>query len=85
MDERFALEGYVVDELIGFGGTGEVWRAHENATGESVALKRLRARGAAASERLRREAGVLATVAGPHVIGVRRMVVDDDEAVMVMD
>jgi hypothetical protein len=85
MQERFELDGYVVDALIGFGGTGEVWRAHEIATGEAVALKRLRSRGAAATERLRREAGLLATLAGPHVIGVRRMVVDETEAVMVLD
>jgi hypothetical protein len=85
MDARFALEGYVVDELIGFGGTGEVWRAHEVVTGETVALKRLRSRGAAATERLRREAALLATVAGPHVIGVRRLVVEGDEAVLVME
>jgi serine/threonine protein kinase len=83
--ERFALTGYVVEELIGFGGTGEVWRAREVDTGEIVALKRLRARGAAATERLRREAGLLATLAGPHVVGVRRMVVVGEEAVMVMD
>jgi hypothetical protein len=85
MDERFALEGYVVDELIGFGGTGEVWRAHDAVTGETVALKRLRTRGAAATERLRREGALLAAVAGPHVIGVRRLVVEGDEAVLVMD
>lgn len=54
-------------------------------TGETVALKRLRTRGAAATERLRREAGLLQTLAGPHVVGMRRMLVDDDEAVMVMD
>jgi hypothetical protein len=83
--ERFALAGYDVEELIGFGGTGEVWLAHEVDTGEPVALKRLRARGPAATERLRREAGLLATLAGPHVVGVRRFVVDGDEAVMVMD
>lgn len=83
--ERFALDGYIVEDLLGFGGTGEVWRAREVATGETVALKRLRARGVAASERLRREAGLLQAVAGPHVIGVRRLLVDDDEAVMVME
>lgn len=83
--ERFTLDGYDVEALIGFGGTGEVWRAREVDTGEIVALKRLLARGAAATERLRREAGLLATVAGPHVIGVRRLIVDDDEAVMVLD
>jgi serine/threonine protein kinase len=85
MDERFALEGYVIDELIGFGGTGEVWRAHDAQTGETVALKRLRTRGEAATERLRREGALLASVAGPHVIGVRRLVVEGDEAVLVMD
>jgi eukaryotic-like serine/threonine-protein kinase len=85
MDARFALTGYVVDELIGFGGTGEVWRALDNGSGETVALKRLRNRGTTATERLRREAALLATVAGPHVIGVRGVIVEGDEAVLVMD
>jgi serine/threonine protein kinase len=83
--ERFELDGYVVEELLGFGATGEVWRAREVATGEPVALKRLRPRGATAVDRIRREAGLLAQVAGQHVIGVRRLVVDDDETVIVMD
>jgi hypothetical protein len=85
MDTGFALTGYVVDELIGFGGTGEVWRAHDAETGEMVALKRLRTRGTTATERLRREAALLASVAGPHVIGVRGLIVEADEAVLVMD
>jgi eukaryotic-like serine/threonine-protein kinase len=85
MDDRFALAGYGTDELIGFGGTGEVWRAHDLDTGETVAIKRLRTRGAGATERLRREAALLASVAGPHVIAVRRLIVEGDEAVMVMD
>jgi eukaryotic-like serine/threonine-protein kinase len=85
MDEHFALAGFVIDELIGFGGTGEVWRAHDAVTGGTVALKRLRTRGTTATERLRREAALLATVAGPHVIGVRRLIVEADEAVLVMD
>jgi serine/threonine protein kinase len=85
VDARFSLDGYVVEELLGFGGAGEVWRAREVATEEAVALKRLRTRGPAATERLRREAGLLATVAGPHVIGVRRLLVEGDEAVLVMD
>jgi serine/threonine protein kinase len=85
VQQGFALDGYVVEELIGFGGSGEVWRAREELTGETVALKRLRTRGPAATERLRREAGLLQTLAGPHVVGMRRMLVDDDEAVMVMD
>jgi eukaryotic-like serine/threonine-protein kinase len=85
MEGQFALAGFVVDELIGFGGTGEVWRAHDAASGETVALKRLRTRGAGATARLRREADVLAAVAGPHVLGVRSLVVEGDEAVLVLD
>jgi hypothetical protein len=85
MDRQFTVKGYVVDELIGFGGTGEVWRAHDIDTGETVALKRLRKKGAAATERLRRESQLLATVAGPHVISARRLIVEDGEAVLVMD
>ena len=85
MVERFALDGYLVEELIGFGGSGEVWRARQADSGDTVALKRLRVRGAAATERLRREAALLATMAGPHVIAVRRLLVEGDEAVLVMD
>jgi len=85
MDEGLAVTGYVVEELIGSGGAGEVWRGRDVASGDPVALKLLRGRGAAATERLRREAAVLASVAGPHVIGVRDFVVEDGQAVLVMD
>jgi hypothetical protein len=85
MDEGLTLDGYVVDELIGFGGTGEVWRARDITSNQTVALKRLRTRGDTSTERLRREAALLAAVAGPHVIGVRGLVVEADEAVLVMD
>jgi hypothetical protein len=79
------VPGYEVDELIGFGGAGEVWRARDLSSGETVALKRLRLRGSSAVQRLRREAAILAAVAGPHVIGVRAVVVDGDDAVLVLD
>src|SRR6202042_3910804 len=79
------VPGYDVDELIGFGGAGEVWRARDLSTGETVAIKRLHARGVKAVQRLRREAAILAAVAGPHVIGVRAVVVDGEDAVLVLD
>ena len=79
------VPGYDVDELIGFGGAGEVWRARDLSSGETVAIKRLHARGVNAVQRLRREAAMLAAVAGPHVIGVRAVVVDGDDAVLVLD
>lgn len=85
----FQLPGYVVEQLVGVGGSGEVWRAVEVATGDTVALKRLRVPGPGAAERLRREAAMLAAAVGPNVVGVRRVVGPDTdgpgEAVVVMD
>jgi serine/threonine protein kinase len=40
--DDFSLPGYNVEQLVGFGGSGEVWRARDSSTGEVVALKRLR-------------------------------------------
>jgi len=89
MSAGWRLPGYEVLELIGFGGSGEVWRAREQDTGEVVALKRLHAAAggadAVARERLRREAAVLSSVAGEHVVRVRDVVLTDTEAVLVMD
>ena len=77
--------GFDVFELVGFGGTGEVWRARVVGSGEEVALKRLRSADAVARERLRREAAVLSSVAGDHVVRVRDVVLTESEAVLVMD
>jgi len=76
------LEGYDVQALIGFGATGEVWRARELASGDTVALKRLR-EGAdpAALEALRREATLLRTLDTPYVVRLRAVVGD----VLVLD
>src|SRR5664280_2866339 len=72
----WTLTGYGVERLLGFGATGEVWRAHELASGDVVALKRLRpgaagARDLLAQERLGREAALLAAVRHPHVLPLR--------------
>ena len=85
MGAAWRLPGYDVFELVGFGGSGEVWRARVVGTGEVVALKRLRSADAVARERLRREAAVLSSVAGDHVVRVRDVVLTDVEAVLVMD
>lgn len=76
---------YVAEIPIGRGGNGEVWRGRDVTTGDAVAIKSLRGKGQPLVERLRREAAVLASVAGPHVVGLRDLVVDDDRAFMVMD
>jgi hypothetical protein len=85
--DDFALAGYDIEELLGFGGGGEVWRAREQATGQLVALKRLRGAGAGAgsTEPLRREAALLATVRHDHVVRLRAVVPGAEGLVLVLD
>jgi eukaryotic-like serine/threonine-protein kinase len=94
---EFLLPGYDIDELVGFGGSGEVWRAREQASGDVVALKRVRSAGAAAAasgaagalgeptQRLQREAALLATVQHEHVVRLRSVVPIADGLVLVLD
>lgn len=86
MTGTWALPGYDVEVMLGFGATGEVWRARQLATGETVALKRLRpGAGPAAVEALRREAAVLRSLDTPYVVGLRDVVGTGSEAVLVLD
>jgi hypothetical protein len=84
--EVWALPGYDVQALIGFGATGEVWRARELSSGDTVALKRLR-EGAdlAAVESLRREASVLRSLDTPYVARLRSVLGEGAETVLVLD
>ncbi len=91
---RFSLPGYHVEELVGFGGSGEVWRARDASTGEVVALKRLRADAASATSasvepaeqrQLQREAALLATVRHDHIVALRSVVSTSDGLVLVLD
>lgn len=79
--------GYEVGELIGFGGSGEVWRARDLATGEVVALKRLRASvdHPAGRDQVRREAARLAQLGGPHVVPLRGVLSTPGGPVLVLD
>lgn len=75
--DAWTLPGFEVGELLGFGATGEVWRATETATGETVALKRLRADAdPAAVQALRREATALASLDTPYIVRLRQVVGD---------
>jgi serine/threonine protein kinase len=70
------------------GGTASVWRAVDESTGQTVAVKRLHphllADGAARS-RLEREARAMAGIRHPNVVGVREIVLDGDDPALVMD
>jgi serine/threonine protein kinase len=64
---------YELNSLIGVGGMGEVYRAHDTIKGRTVAVKVLRAEMAADpdyQERFRRESRVAARLQEPHVIPV---------------
>lgn len=80
------VPGYDVDELLGYGSGGEVWRAREQATGAPVALKRLRPPADLATrDRVRRAAAVLAGVDHPHVLRLRSVVGSGESLVLVLD
>jgi hypothetical protein len=84
--EVWALPGYDVQALVGFGATGEVWRARELATGDVVALKRLRADAdPAAVESLRREAAVLRSLDTPYVVRLRTVLGEGADTVLVLN
>lgn len=65
MDQRFRIEG-----LIGTGGVGQVYRAHDRQLDRRVALKLIRSDGPREVERLLAEARTQARIAHPNVAEV---------------
>lgn len=64
---------YHLIELLGRGGMGEVWRAHDTATNRTVAIKLLPphlAQDATFVQRFRREAEAAAQLNSPHVVPI---------------
>ena len=80
----WSVPGFTVERRLGAGSTGEVWRGIEDATGEPVALKRLRP-GQEDGSRLRREGAVLAAFRHPHVVAVRALLSTGSGAVLVLE
>src|SRR3954447_20344567 len=65
------VPGYTLQELLGRGGSGEVWRAVPRAGGAPVAVKVLVA---GDPERQAREAALLGELDHPHLVGLREVV-----------
>jgi hypothetical protein len=81
----WTVSGYVVEELLGYGGSGEVWRGHASATGAPVALKRLPVDDAAAVQAARAEAALLSALDHPHLIRMRELIPVESAVVLVLD
>jgi hypothetical protein len=76
---------YTLDERIGAGAMGVVWRAHDPKLGRRVALKLLRRRDEVLTERLVREAQAMAQVNHPHVVAVYDVGTTDGSTYIAME
>jgi serine/threonine-protein kinase len=76
---------YQLDELLGRGSMGEVWRATDQVLGRRVAVKLLRTEEATDTERFRLEALTAARLNHPHVVSVYDFGADRDELYLVME
>jgi eukaryotic-like serine/threonine-protein kinase len=82
------LGSYQVSALLGRGGMGEVYRAHDEVLGRDVALKLLPSAFATDAERLarfEREARVLAALNHPHVAAIYGVVQADGVRALVLE
>jgi serine/threonine-protein kinase len=75
---------YQLDEKIGSGGFGDVWRATSLADRATVAVKMLRATDDVV-ERFLRERRAMLAVRGDHVVKLRDLVVEGDTLALVSD
>ncbi len=79
---------YRLIEIVGRGAVGEVWRAVDRRTDETVAAKLLRPEHVADRELVSRfvqERGVLTGLRDPNLVSVRDLVVEGDRLGIVMD
>jgi serine/threonine-protein kinase len=79
---------YLLEEPLGQGGMGVVWRGRDRETGESCAIKVLRpelAADSAAVARFVRERTALIRFRHPNVVTLREMIVEGDILALVMD
>jgi hypothetical protein len=79
------LPGYRVEELIGSGSSGEVWRGRVAATGVAVALKRIWLSDRAQRKDALSEAAMLSALDHPHLMALHDVRSLDDAIVLVLD
>jgi hypothetical protein len=83
-DMPWKLAGYLVERLLGQGGSGQIWRARTSA-GEPVALKRIPFVDADQIRAAQAEAALLGTLDHPHLIRLHDLVPTADAVVLVLD
>jgi serine/threonine-protein kinase len=76
---------YQLQELLGRGAMGEVWRAADQVLGRPVAVKMLRAGEGADAARFRMEAQTAASLNHPNVVGVYDFGSHHDQLYLVME
>ncbi|WP_052423882.1 protein kinase domain-containing protein [Nonomuraea candida] len=81
---------YVLQDRLGSGGMGTVWRAHDRLLGRTVAVKEmhLRSGGAARADqaaRAHRESHAIARISHPNVVNVYDLVTHDERLWLVME
>ncbi len=79
LDDRYAIQA-----VLGRGGMGTVYLAHDRTLGRDVALK-LHHRAGSASDRLHREAIAMAKLAHPNVVTVFEVATVDDRLYVAME
>jgi serine/threonine protein kinase len=82
---RPKVPGYELEELLGVGGFGEVWRGRRRATSEQVAIKCIPVADSVELERAQHEASVLAALRHPHLVALHEAVTLPAAMALVMD
>jgi len=79
------LPGYDLQELLGFGSTGEVWRAREKSSRSLVVLRRLTGADRALVAQVRTDCAAVRSFPSPHLIRLRTTLRSDGDEVLVLE
>lgn len=82
---EWEVPGYVGAELLGFGSSGEVWRARDRSTGALVALRRLAGGDREAVATLRKSATTIRSLPAEHLVRLRTTTRAGGDDVLVLD